>query len=66
MTKHFEPGQTVTINDTANELVPLGIRNGAQGTYIQFLKAVGYPIPYPHEVEFEGDHLYLADEEVSA
>ena len=66
MTKHFEPGQTVTINDTANELVPLRIRNGSQATYIQLLKVVGYTLPYPHEVEFEGDLLVLADEEVSA
>lgn len=66
MTKHFEPGQTVTINDTANGLVPLRIRNGSQATYIQLLKAAGYPLPYPHEVEFEGNILVLADSEVSA
>ena len=23
-------------------------------------------VPFPHVVEFEGDHIYLADEEVSA
>ena len=63
MTKHFEPGQTVLIN-TAD---PISSEKGApaensRGTYVhRYLE-----VPFPHVVEFEGDHIYLADEEVSA
>lgn len=63
MTKHFEPGQNVLIN-TAD---PISSEKGApaensRGTYVRrYLE-----VPFPHVVEFEGDHIYLADEEVSA
>ena len=63
MTKHFEPGQIVLIN-TAD---PISSEKGApaenaRGTYVRR----DLEVPFPHVVEFEGDHIYLADEEVSA
>ena len=63
MTKHFEPGQIVLIN-TAD---PLFSEKGApaenaRGTYVRR----DLEVPFPHVVEFEGGHIYLADEEVSA
>ena len=66
MTKHFEPGQIVLIN-TAD---PISSEKGApaenaRGTYVRRYHP-DLKVPFPHVVEFEGDHLYLADEEVSA
>ena len=66
MTKHFEPGQIVLIN-TAD---PISSEKGApaenaRGAYVRRDRP-DLEVPFPHVVEFEGDHLYLADEEVSA
>ena len=65
MTKHFEPGQIVLINSADPISSEKGSAENARGTYVRRWRP-GLEVPFPHVVEFEGDHLYLADEEVSA
>lgn len=62
MTKRFDPGQIVLINTN----LP-GVPKDAQGTYVQLLTDdFGNALPYPHEVDFEGELLVLVDQEVVA